>query len=376
MKQEIINYIEKGKKQGFSAERIKDALLKAGYTEKTANEHLNYVYKETVNKSNKGKIIIISLIILIIILGSGFYYYFKVIPENNLQNYMNYGWNLYNKGDFEGAIEQFNKAVILDPENEIIYRVLGWSYYHLGKYEEAIEQFNKAVILDPENEIIYRVLGWSYYHLGKYEEAIEQFNKAVILDSENEILYRGLGWSYYYLEDYEGAIENFEKAISINEDFDDLYGFLGASYYSLEKYDQAIENFEKAIGLYPENDKFYVGLALCYYQTGNYEDALNYLTKAENINELTFSTKLVKGSILIKLKEYEKAEELLNGLKEYKEEESYCGLWMVISILEFEKGQTESSKENYYKAFEINPDCRKYRGMSRIDDELRNLLKL
>jgi len=272
MKQELINYIEKEKKQGFPAERIKDALLKAGYTKKTADEHLNYVYKETVNKSNKGKLIILSFIILIIIFGSGFYYYFKVMPANKLQNYIDDGHHLYNKGDFKGAIEQFNKAVILDPENEFLYRVLGWSYY--------------------------------------------------------------------YLEKDDKAIENFEKAISIN---------LG-------------------------DDSSYIGLTLYHYKEGNYKDALDYITKAENINEITFSMKLIKGGILTKLKEYEKAEELLNGLKAYEREESYCALWSAIGILEFEKGNIESSKHNYYKTLEINPNCSRFR--STMTRELKELLNL
>ena len=49
----------------------------------------------------------------------------------------------------ERAIENYNKAIELDPNDADAYNNRGLAYYYLEEYERAIEDYNKAIELNP-----------------------------------------------------------------------------------------------------------------------------------------------------------------------------------------------------------------------------------
>lgn len=53
------------------------------------------------------------------------------------------------------SIEFYNSAIALKPEYSIAFNNKGISLFNLGKYDEALECFNKAIQLDPNNENAY-----------------------------------------------------------------------------------------------------------------------------------------------------------------------------------------------------------------------------
>jgi len=60
-------------------------------------------------------------------------------------------YNLYNKGEYEEAIEYFDKMLQLDPNN--VYTLIGKgnSFIYLGKYVEALVYYDKVLAIDPDN---------------------------------------------------------------------------------------------------------------------------------------------------------------------------------------------------------------------------------
>lgn len=53
--------------------------------------------------------------------------------------------------DFDDAIEDYTKAIDLDPCLAVAYYNRGTVLYRLGNYELALKDFAKSVELDPEN---------------------------------------------------------------------------------------------------------------------------------------------------------------------------------------------------------------------------------
>jgi tetratricopeptide (TPR) repeat protein len=50
-----------------------------------------------------------------------------------------------------------------------------------GKYEDALEIFEKALDLDPNNHEIWNQKGVALRSMGRYDEAVECFNKSLEL---------------------------------------------------------------------------------------------------------------------------------------------------------------------------------------------------
>jgi tetratricopeptide (TPR) repeat protein len=57
----------------------------------------------------------------------------------------------------------------------------------LGKHDEAIEYYDKALKINPENELALTYTGLSLTILGKHDEAIEYYDKALKINPENEL---------------------------------------------------------------------------------------------------------------------------------------------------------------------------------------------
>jgi tetratricopeptide (TPR) repeat protein len=55
------------------------------------------------------------------------------------------GWTLFESGDYEGAIEKFDRAVILDLTYADAYNGRGWSYARLDSLSRSLNDFGRAI---------------------------------------------------------------------------------------------------------------------------------------------------------------------------------------------------------------------------------------
>jgi tetratricopeptide (TPR) repeat protein len=130
------------------------------------------------------------------------------------------------------------------------------TYHKLNQYEEAIEDYNKAIELNPKNAEAYNNRGNAHSELNKHEEAIEDFNKAIELDPKYAEAYNNRGNAYYELNKHEEAIEDFNKAIELNPNFAAAYNNRGITLVQTnEELDKAIGDFKHARDLSEGKDK-------------------------------------------------------------------------------------------------------------------------
>jgi len=80
--------------------------------------------------------------------------------------------------DYDRAIEDYNKAIALDPNYALAYARRGSAYDNKGQYDRAIEDYNKAIALDPNYAAAYNNRGLAYYKKGNMGRAISDFQKA------------------------------------------------------------------------------------------------------------------------------------------------------------------------------------------------------
>ena len=130
--------------------------------------------------NHKGKFIVLAAcIVLTTILLVG-----CVSPA---QEHLNKGNAYCDQGEFDEAIQEFTKAIELDPEYALAYNNRGVAYDEKGEYDKAIADCNKAIELNPELDEPYFGRGLGYMELGQKEKAISDFEKSIEL-SENPAL--------------------------------------------------------------------------------------------------------------------------------------------------------------------------------------------
>lgn len=85
-----------------------------------------------------------------------------------------------------------------------------------GKTEEAINLFNQATSVEPENGYLYANLGELYEGKGENDKAIENYKKAAELVGTDASLYFVLGTMYQDKEDKAAAIEAYKKSSELD----------------------------------------------------------------------------------------------------------------------------------------------------------------
>ena len=91
--------------------------------------------------------------------------------------YVNRGSAYGEKGHYDRAIEDFNKAISINPNYAGAYNNRGNAYYKKGQYDRAIEDYNKAIALDPNDALAYTNRGAAYALKGVMGRAISDFQK-------------------------------------------------------------------------------------------------------------------------------------------------------------------------------------------------------
>jgi len=139
------------------------------------------------------------------------------------------------------------------------YFSLAYSYAEIDEHKKAIDLYQKAIEINPENDEAYNNRGVSYDQLGEYKKAINSYEEAIKINPKASNTYN-MGVSYQKLGEYKEAINSYEEAIKINSEFDIAYANMGIIYAKLGKYEKAIMSYKKAIEINPKNDIAYTNL--------------------------------------------------------------------------------------------------------------------
>jgi tetratricopeptide (TPR) repeat protein len=151
---------------------------------------------------------------------------------NNSRAYNNLGVVFKKEGEFDKAIEQFEKSLEANRHYTASYFNLGDVQYRIGKYESAIAYLKKALAEKPDFQLhldILNKLGRTYSAMGQIDKSTETFEGAVKLFPSSVVLLNNLGVQYIKNNQIDSAIQVLEKAIMIKEKAY-LYSNLASAY--------------------------------------------------------------------------------------------------------------------------------------------------
>ena len=116
---------------------------------------------------------------------------------------------------------------------------------------EAVPLFMRALILEPENPLIWFNLGVAQQKLGDYNEALGSYQKAVFFDGEFSDAWGSMGLIYYEQRQFESSEECYKTALSRNSRSPKVWNNLGVLYFSRNNFTEARNCFEEALVLLP-----------------------------------------------------------------------------------------------------------------------------
>jgi Tfp pilus assembly protein PilF len=116
------------------------------------------------------------------------------------------GIELYDNGNYEGALGQYEAALKIDPKNSTLYYEMASTYLALHKYEDAIKYAEKVIKFKDGNEnLAYVLVGTAYDMLEKPKKAIKAYEEGIKSYPNDYNLYFNLGITLQSQKEYDKA---------------------------------------------------------------------------------------------------------------------------------------------------------------------------
>jgi tetratricopeptide (TPR) repeat protein len=189
-----------------------------------------------------------------------------------------YRGNAYSlSSNYEGAIQAYDAALEIKPDDHIALNNKGHALDALGRYEEAIQAYDAALEIKPDDpEALYNK-GNALYELGRYEEAIQAYDAVLKIKSDPLVALMALnnkGNALYELGRYEEAIQAYDAALAIYPDFSAALNNKGSALRGLGCYEEAIQAYDAALEIKPDDPEALNNKGSALRGLGRYEEAI------------------------------------------------------------------------------------------------------
>jgi len=180
------------------------------------------------------------------------------------------GTALLSAGRREEAIQVFDKAVQLAPNDADHWRNLGLALAEVGRAGEAILSFLQALQLDPRRFDAAHKAGLLLCEAERCEEAIVCFDHCEQLQADHfgTLYMRGL--ARQKLRRFEAALADYRRALALNPDSADVSYNLANVLSELRRFDEAIAVYRDALARNPDNADATWSLALLQLLLGDF----------------------------------------------------------------------------------------------------------
>ncbi|MDB6028992.1 MAG: Tetratricopeptide 1 repeat-containing protein [Verrucomicrobiales bacterium] len=196
------------------------------------------------------------------------------------QTYLKRGIGKAEKGDFDGAISDFDKAIHVAPTSPDGFYNRGITLQKKGDFDGALADLNKAISLKSDYSLAFNARGLAKHSKGDIAGASADFNKAIALNPRFSEAYNNRGNMRQMMQDLTGALADFEQAIRIDPKSADSYFNRGHARKAQGDLDGAITDFTMAITLDPKASDAYHNRGTTRQMKGDLERALADIDKA------------------------------------------------------------------------------------------------
>jgi tetratricopeptide (TPR) repeat protein len=169
-----------------------------------------------------------------------------------------------------------------EPKDAKSYIDRGIAYGEKGQYDQAISDYNKALEIDPRSAGAYYNRGLAYAKEGKYGQAISDFTDALKINPKDPYTYYNRGLAYVEKDQSDQAIDDFTKVLEIEPKAAGAYYYRGIGYVDKGKFGWAIDDFTKVLEMDPKSAGVYYYRATAYYFGKDYDKSWKDIKKAQD----------------------------------------------------------------------------------------------
>lgn len=214
--------------------------------------------------------------------------YFDIIIQIGIKDpdaFIYKGNLLERKGDYEGAYDNYEKALKYNPDCVWVYNNMASALIGLEKYDEALEYTDKSLRLNYDKEISYNNKGKIFYGNGKKDVALKYYDLAI-----------------QEVPNFAAAHVNKIKLL-----------------LELRRIDEALTACDEAVECNVKDYRVFVEKATILKDMAKYEEAVKYADEAIKYNKNSVRAYFLKAISLCKMVYYSAAIETIDKAIEVSE---------------------------------------------------------
>ncbi|ELS03825.1 mannosyltransferase OCH1-like enzyme [Xenococcus sp. PCC 7305] len=210
-------------------------------------------------------------------------------------------------GDRKAALNTFQEAIKLAPNNQNIKLELSAEQFYQGQIEECRKNIQEILEINPKQGGAIIRLGELYRKENNRPKALASFQKALDLNPQSFLANFNVAVELRELGDFEAAEQHFIKALEYNKNHFYALIHMGILQRKKQKYNLALEYFQKAITIEPTKIEPHLAKIDVSCDVGRFHEAENRLKVLQQKYPEEYIISIFSGHFARKLGQEEKA---------------------------------------------------------------------
>ncbi len=282
--------------------------------------------------------------------------YFNKDLQENPKNGYSYSWIAMLRNslkEYGNALNASEQAIKYLPKKDAEYVIFAYAtrasiYLNLEDTIKALNDYDKAIRIKPDESDLYEKRAQLYYELDKYDLSDADYRKMIELKPGETMGYMGLGRNANAQKKWDDAIKQFDYVTKLSSDYPSGYSYRAESYIGLEKWNEATDDIISALNLDWDRTALYLASLLK-------DPAFTILVSKIKIQTAKFPNDAkwpyIAGTLYEQNKQYEKA---IEYYKTANNKEVSPTVYQRMSVCQYEIGDYEAALNSIDMALNID----------------------
>ncbi len=132
------------------------------------------------------------------------------------RSYIRLGDMFRRRGRHEIALEEYGKALKIDPQNPVVLVRMSYSYFAKSEFKKGEEALIETIELNPNYPTSYINLADYYFRNKELKKALSLYKESNQINPFNPHIHKRMGIIFYYMDDIEHALKEWEITIQLD----------------------------------------------------------------------------------------------------------------------------------------------------------------
>jgi tetratricopeptide (TPR) repeat protein len=133
------------------------------------------------------------------------------------------------------------------------YKNRGNAHDDKGQYEQALEDYARAVEINPQDAEAFNARGTTHIAQERYRLAVDDFDRSIRINPANPAALANRCFARAVLGELEPALADCNEALRIRQKFPGAHASRAIAYLKLKRYDDAIADYTALLASQPDN---------------------------------------------------------------------------------------------------------------------------